>query len=132
MNRRRMVCIWNHHCEGIKRNKGSSHLVMAYIFPCFSFLPRNLLVFPSLHPNFMEHGNLVPFPTLLGKGVSIFQKEYSLHLEGWRQWEGREKSSLFLFVITAEARILVYTSSTIHFLTSFKLTKSIVSTSESL
>lgn len=45
MNTSRMVCIWNHNSEGIKRNKRSGHLVEAYLHTICFFPGTSLLCF---------------------------------------------------------------------------------------
>lgn len=135
MNTGRAVYIWNHHCEGIKRNKGSSHLVEACLHTS-CFFPGTALVFFLLYTQTAEdQWKFCPTPHLTGKRrMRIFQEEYSSL--SWKDGDGGKEEKSHLCVSTCyHSRTKnspgLYISDT-HFTTSFKLPKSIVSISESL
>ena len=89
MNTSRVLCIWNHHSERIKRNKGPIHLVQANLY-IFCFFPGTFqLCFSVLTIKLHKTMESLSQPCLTGKrGMRIFQKEYSsLHQEGWRKVE---------------------------------------------
>lgn len=106
MNTSRVLCIWNHHSERIKRNKGPSHLVQANLY-IFCFFPGTfLIVFFCLDNQItQDHGKFVPT-------LSYWKKRNEDLSEGiffltlGRMEEDREELTQCFYLLSQQKQVL--------------------------